>query len=136
MSAPASLRVGIDLVRISRIAESLALHGDRFKRRIFTDGEIAYAEAAPALVAERLAARFAAKEAVIKALRAVDYGIAWRDIEVCRTASGACELALHGRAAEAARSIGIDHLALSLSHEGDQATAMVVTHIRENCKHE
>ena len=68
-SSPAvagGVRVGIDLVQISRIAASLEQFGDQFMRRLFTDGEIAYATAAPALTAERLAARFAAKEAAKK----------------------------------------------------------------------
>ena len=60
--------VGIDLVRVSRVAESLAQFGERFLQRVFTDGEVAYARSAPSLMAERLAARFAAKEAAVKAL--------------------------------------------------------------------
>jgi holo-[acyl-carrier protein] synthase len=126
-----TLRVGIDLVMVSRIAESLERFGERFLRRIFTDGEIAYATAAPALTAERLAARFAAKEATIKALRLRDRGIDWRDIEVCRTATGFVELALRGAAREAAMQCGASELAVSLSHEGDLATAVVVTRVRE-----
>ena len=73
-----SVRVGIDLVMVSRISESLERFGDRFLRRVFTDCEIAYAAAAPAHTAQRLAARFAAKEATIKALRVRDHGINWR----------------------------------------------------------
>jgi len=121
-------RVGIDLVRVSRIAESLAQFGDRFLRRVFTDDEIAYASAAPALTHERLAARFAAKEATIKALAAPGDDVAWpwRDIEVHRTASGACEIRLHGAAADHARRAGAASLAVSLSHEGDYATAVVL----------
>ena len=130
MNPQATLRVGIDLVQVSRIAESLERFGERFMRRIFTDAEIAYATAAPALTAERLAARFAAKEAVIKVLGMVDRGVAWRDIEVRRTATGACEMALRGEAGEAAASLGVGELAVSLSHEGDYATAIVVTHVR------
>jgi holo-[acyl-carrier protein] synthase len=122
------LRVGIDLVRLSRIAESLQQFGDRFLRRVFTDGEIAYARAVPALTVERLAARFAAKEAAIKALGLADVGIGWRDIEVERASSGACALRLHGAAGERARADGVGELALSLSHEGDYATAVVVTY--------
>ncbi|HUJ59714.1 MAG TPA: holo-ACP synthase [Kofleriaceae bacterium] len=116
-----SLRVGIDLVQISRIAGSLDTFGERFLRRVFTDREIAYAHAAPAHAAARLAARFAAKEAAKKAL-ALD-GVSWRDLEVMREASGACTLALHGAARAAA---GEATLALSMSHEGDFATAVVI----------
>jgi holo-[acyl-carrier protein] synthase len=118
-----SLRVGVDLVQISRIAESLETFGERFLRRIFTDGEIAYACASPERTAERLAARFAAKEAARKALR-ID-GVGWRELEVARSPSGACDLVLHGAAAAAA---GARALALSMSHEGDYATAVVITH--------
>jgi holo-[acyl-carrier protein] synthase len=110
------MKIGIDLVQISRIAESVATFGDRFLHRIFTDGELAYARGVP----ERLAARFAAKEAAKKALD-LD-GVSWRDLEVVRTPSGACELVLHGRAA---RPVS---LALSLTHEGDHAAAVVIAH--------
>ncbi len=113
------LRVGIDLVQISRIAGSLEAFGERFLRRIFTDGEIAYACAAPARTAERLATRFAAKEAAKKALD-LD-GVSWRDLEVARAPSGACTMVVHGPA-------GDRELALSMSHEGDHATAVVIAY--------
>src|SRR5205814_713275 len=70
-----AMKVGIDLVDVSRIAASIDAFGDRFLRRVFTEGEIAYARSAPALTAERLAARFAAKEAAKKALELE--GVAW-----------------------------------------------------------
>jgi holo-[acyl-carrier protein] synthase len=117
-------QVGIDLVQVSRIAESLERFGERFLRRIFTEGEIAYARAEPAQMAERLAARFAAKEATIKALRLAEHPVNWRDIEVRRTTSGACEIDLHGRLAS---SWGTGPLVVSLSHEGDYATAVVIS---------
>ncbi|MBV8762377.1 MAG: holo-ACP synthase [Deltaproteobacteria bacterium] len=112
------LRVGVDLVQVSRIAASIATFGERFVQRVFTPAEAAYAT-----TPERLAARFAAKEAVKKALE-LD-GVAWRDIEVARRASGACDVVLHGAARAAADAMGA-RLALSMSHEGDYATAMVV----------
>jgi len=118
------MSVGIDLVRVSRVSESLARFGDRFLRRLFTDAEIAYATAAPALTAERLAARLAAKEAAIKALGLAEIGVGWRQIEVARRPSGRCELILHGAALEAARTFG--DLAVSLSHEDDYASAVVM----------
>ncbi|HTP40592.1 MAG TPA: holo-ACP synthase [Steroidobacteraceae bacterium] len=118
------MRVGIDLVRVSRIAESLEQFGARFLNRVFTAGEIAYASAAPALTTERLAARFAAKEAALKALGLAGRGVGWRDIEVLHGAVGP-ELRLHGAAAQA----GAVELALSLSHEGDYATAIVITQL-------
>jgi holo-[acyl-carrier protein] synthase len=119
------MTVGIDLVRVSRITESLANFGERFLRRVFTDGEIAYATATPDLAAERLAARFAAKEAAFKALGLADHGN-WRDIEVTRAPSGACALSLHGATRDAANEAGVVDLAVSLSHEGDYATAVVL----------
>lgn len=118
------MRVGIDLVRVSRIEESIARFGDRFLRRVFTDGELAYATSSPAHTAERLAARFAAKEAAIKALDLADTGVGWTQIEVTRAPSGKCALVLHGAAATAAAG---EDLAVSLSHEGDLATAIVVS---------
>jgi holo-[acyl-carrier protein] synthase len=117
------MSVGIDLVRVSRIAESLDSFGDRFLTRVFTDGEIAYATGSPAHTAERLAARFAAKEAAIKALDLSEVGMSWRDIEVTRAPSGRCALALHGAARAAAGAVA---LSVSLSHEGDYATAVVL----------
>jgi len=119
------MTVGIDLVRVSRVAESLAQFGERFLKRVFTDGEIAYATASPGLAAERLAARFAAKEAAFKALGFIDGG-SWRQIEVTRQPSGRCELSLHGAARDAAAQAGVTGIAVSLSHEGDYATAVVV----------
>jgi holo-[acyl-carrier protein] synthase len=110
------LDLGIDLVQVSRIAESVELFGDRFLKKIFTDAEIAYATSSPSQQNERLAARFAAKEATKKALGLE--GVGFRSIEVQRSASGACDLVLHGRSSPGALSV-------SLSHEGDYATAIV-----------
>ncbi len=132
MIAPETLRVGIDLVQISRIAESLDRHGERFLHRVFTDGEIAYATSAPNCTAERLAARFAAKEAAIKALGLAEHAMSWRDIEVLRAESGECALALTGEASRVADAAGIDTVAVSLSHEGDYAAAVVVAHLRDS----
>ncbi len=114
--------VGIDLVRISSIRESIESFGEKFMRRLFTPDEIAYACSAPGCTAERLAARFAAKEAARKALR-LD-GVGWRDIEVRRLPDGACELLLHGAARTAAQG---RTFALSMSHDGDHATAIVIS---------
>jgi holo-[acyl-carrier protein] synthase len=123
-----SAGVGIDLVMVSRVEASLARFGDRFLRRVFTDGEIAYAQAAPNATAERLAARFAAKEATIKALDlgAGHVGIGWRQIEVAREDSGKCRLILHGAARAAADDAGVGELSLSMTHEGDYSAAVVL----------
>lgn len=132
MTPQGTIRVGIDLVQVSRVTESVEQFGDRFLRRVFTDGEIAYATSAPAAVSERLAARFAAKEATMKALGLVEDPCDWRHIEVRRSPSGACNLALHGSVREAAARLGAETFALSMSHEGDYATAVVVTTIQQS----
>ena len=118
------VRVGVDLVQISRIEQSLAEFGEQFVRRVFTDGEAAYARSVEGGLAGRLATRFAAKEAAKKALE-LD-GVGWRDIEVMKTPSGAVQLQLHGRAREAAQAVGARDLALSLSRDGDYATATLI----------
>ena len=128
MHQPERLRVGIDLVQISRIRESLAgiivlAQLPPSPRR--TPDEIAYASAEEPLAAERFAARFAAKEAALKAFGLSHAGIDWREIEVLRHADGHCSLRLHGKAASLAGA-PLDHeTALSLSHEGDYAVAIV-----------
>ncbi|HWH85059.1 MAG TPA: holo-ACP synthase [Burkholderiaceae bacterium] len=122
---PTGLRVGIDIAQVSAIEASLAAFGERFMRRIFREGEVAYALKAPAQTAQRLAARFAAKEAAMKAFGLSEAGVAWRDIEVTRSADGACALTLHGRAADAAQRSGCTQIALSVSHDGDYAGAVV-----------
>ena len=119
------LRIGIDIAQISAIDASLASFGERFLSRIFTDGEVAYATDVPALTAQRLAARFAAKEAAMKAFDPSEAGIGWRDIEVTRNAEGACALALHARAAAIVEQSGCTEISVSLSHDGDYATAVV-----------
>jgi holo-[acyl-carrier protein] synthase len=123
-----STGVGIDLVLVSRVEASLARFGDRFLRRVFTEGEIAYARASPDATAERLAARFAAKEAAIKALGLGErnVGVGWRQIEVARDDSGRCRLLLHGRARAAADEAGVGELSLSITHEGDYSAAVVL----------
>jgi holo-[acyl-carrier protein] synthase len=119
--------VGVDLVDVSSIAQSLEDFGERFVSRIFTDDEIRYCRSrAPAAALESFAARFAAKEATIKALRAVDCGLDVRNIEVVRAADGSCNLRLSGAAADAARAAHAARLALSLSHTRDYAIAVVV----------
>ncbi|MDO9236088.1 MAG: holo-ACP synthase [Aquabacterium sp.] len=117
---------GIDIVLISRIQDSIDRFGDRFLNRVFTQDEQTYAQSSQALQAERLAARFAAKEATLKALSMADKGIAWREMEVFRHADGRCDLHLHGKAAEHARQHNVTQIALSLSHDGGYAAAIVV----------
>jgi holo-[acyl-carrier protein] synthase len=119
------MRMGFDLVEVSQVQESIARFGDAYKRRIYTEGELRYAEQGVGVCAERLAARFAAKEALIKALQPGDEGINLREIEVVRSGEGACRLALHGRMAALAESQGVRKILLSMSHDGGYAGAVV-----------
>jgi holo-[acyl-carrier protein] synthase len=117
--------VGVDIVEIARIARTLARFGRRFLRRVYTDAEIAYCRGKPS----RLAARFAAKEAVAKALGVGIFwreGVYWRDVEVIRDQRGKPGIHLAGGALERARQIGLTHWALSLSHSREHAVAVVV----------
>ena len=117
---------GIDLCEVDRIRKAVtASHGVRFVERVFTPGEIAYATRR-ASVYERYAARFAAKEAAMKALGTGWRGVAWRDFEVVNLPSGRPTLLLHGPAAEIATKMGVRHIALSLTHTAQQAMAMVI----------
>jgi holo-[acyl-carrier protein] synthase len=120
------LSVGIDLAQISQIQSSWDQFGAAYLQRIFTPSEQAYALSAPAVCAERLAARFAAKEAALKALGLANEGVSWLELEVVRAPSGACDLVLHGSAAALSHQKGLHQLALSLSHDGDFAAAIVV----------
>ncbi|TBO27906.1 holo-[acyl-carrier-protein] synthase [Aquabacterium lacunae] len=117
--------LGVDLVHVPRIARALDTFGERFLRRLFTAVEARDAGSEPMLRVERLAARFAAKEAAIKAFGLAEVGVSWRDLEVERLPGGVPVLRVHGRAAEVLRSRGIAHWALSLSHDGDHAVAVV-----------
>jgi holo-[acyl-carrier protein] synthase len=117
--------LGIDLVDVRRIRASLVDFGVRFERRLFTEQEIMDASPDPVVKAERLAARFAAKEAALKAFGLGAVGVNWRELEVVRRADGAPVLQVHGKAEIHLRQIGATHWALSLSHDGDQAIAIV-----------
>lgn len=117
---------GIDIAEVPRIADAMARYGDRFLRRIFTEDEIQYCDSKANRV-ERYAARFAAKEAAMKALgTGWSHGVRWRDIEVRRQPGGRPTIAFHGKAAEFAAKLGAAHVALSLSHTKEQAIAQVI----------
>lgn len=122
-----TLRHGIDLVEIARIADLLERHGDRFTDRCFVERERIYADAGTKRRAERYAARFAAKEAVLKALgTGWRDGISWQDIEVVRMPSGRPQLTLTGRCAALADDLGLTQWEVSLSHTDRHAVASVV----------
>jgi holo-[acyl-carrier protein] synthase len=118
--------VGLDLVEISAIASSVERFGSRFLDRIFTKDELGYCMAESEPSASRLAARFAAKEAARKVLCLGDEAIGWRSIEIVRTSSGWCDLVLHGEARALAREAGYVAFALSMTHESDYASAVVI----------
>jgi holo-[acyl-carrier protein] synthase len=121
-----SLRVGIDLVSVDAVRDSIRAHGARYLERIYTEAELRDCEGAEGTNPERLAARFAAKEATLKALRPSDEAIPWRHIEVVRHPSGWVELELSGRAAASAAAQGLSGFAVSLTHEAGYASAVVV----------
>jgi holo-[acyl-carrier protein] synthase len=117
---------GIDIADVPRIAASIARFGDRFLRRIFTEGEIHYCDKKANRV-ERYAARFAAKEAAMKAIgTGWNHGVTWRDVEVSRLPGGRPTITFHGKAAEFATKLGTRHIALSLTHTADHAIAQVI----------
>ena len=118
---------GIDLCEVENIERAMtAAYGERFRDRVFTAGEIAYAES-KANKFERYAARFAAKEAGMKALgTGWGEGVSWHDLEVINPASGRPALVLHGRAAEVAQGLGVRAISLSLTHTKSQAMALVI----------
>ncbi len=116
------LSTGVDMIEIPRIRQVLDRFGQRFLDRVFTPGEIEYCRGR----APNLAARFAAKEAAMKALGTGTRGVAWKDIEVVRAESGAPSIKLHGRGEARARRLGVLEMALSLSHSREYAIAVVV----------
>ena len=117
---------GIDIAEVPRIRQSIARFGDRFLQRIYTAGEIRYCDSKANRV-ERYAARFAAKEAAMKALgTGWSHGVRWRDCEVVRLPGGRPAIAFHGKAGEIAARLGVKQAALSLSHTAEQAIAQVI----------
>lgn len=120
------ISIGIDLAEVDRIEAAIARFGDHFLDRVFTAGEKAYC-ASKANAAERFAARFAAKEAAMKALgTGWSQGIRWRDLEVGREPTGKPLLILHGEAERRAREMGIRRWTISLTHTRAHAMAQVV----------
>lgn len=116
------VRCGVDLVDIGRFTRCLEVGGDRFLSRIFTPAELAYCRGRE----ERLAGRFAAKEAMAKLLGTGIRDLGWHEVEIVTDPAGEPNLRLHGRAVTRAQLLGIRHLALSLGHESAYAIAYVV----------
>ncbi len=122
---PVPLAVGVDIIEIPRLARAVERWGERFLRRVYTADEIAYCRGKMA----SLAARFAAKEAVGKALGVgVGWGggLSWTEIEVRNNLRGQPEVILYGRACQLAQELGLDRWAISLSHSRENAIAMVM----------
>lgn len=117
---------GIDIAEVPRVGQAIERFGERFLQRIFTPGEIRYCDSKANRI-ERYAARFAAKEAAMKALgTGWSHGVRWRDCEVMRAPGGRPTMVFHGRAGEFAAKLGVKNAALSLSHTAEQAIAQVI----------
>ncbi len=116
------VEVGVDVIEIERIKDVLSRFGERFLNRIYTEREANRYGHRPA----ELAARFAAKEAVMKALGTGVRGVRWRDIEIVSNRRGKPIIVLHETAARRARLLGFNHFAVSLTHSRTESIAMVV----------
>ncbi|MCU1233448.1 MAG: holo-acyl-carrier-protein synthase [Candidatus Solibacter sp.] len=117
---------GVDLAEVDRIRKSIERYGDRFVKRIYTTGEIAYVER-KANKFERYAARFAAKEAGMKAIgTGWRHGVTWQDFEVANLPSGKPTLRFHGVAAKFAERLGVKNVALSITHTSELGMAHVI----------
>ena len=117
---PGTTELGIDIVRIARIRRTLERFGQRFERRVLTPSEQRYVRGRPGT----MAGRWAAKEAVSKVLGLGVRGIGWRDIEIERLPTGQPAVRLRGRAAARADQLGMERIALSISHEDEYAVAI------------
>jgi len=112
--------LGIDIIRVDRIRQTLERFGDRFSQRVLTPAEQRYVRGRPGT----MAGRWAAKEAVSKVLGLGVRGIGWREIEVERLPTGQPTVRLHGRAARRAEQLGMERVAVSISHEAEYAVAV------------
>lgn len=114
--------VGVDIIETERVAKSIQQFGDRFLKRIYTERELAYCQGR----VSSLAARWAAKEAVGKALGTGIGDVSWQEIEIINTDRQCPQVQLHGAAAKLAAGLGVTKFAISLSHTKDYAVAFVV----------
>jgi holo-[acyl-carrier protein] synthase len=118
--------MGVDIAEVPRVQAAIERYGARFLNRIFTPAEIFYCES-KANKYERLAARFAAKEAALKAIgTGWKRGVTWQDVEVVRLPSGKPTMEFHGKAAEFAQRLGMKSASVSLSHTEQIAIAQVI----------
>jgi holo-[acyl-carrier protein] synthase len=117
---------GIDIAEVPRIRQSIERFGSRFLERIFTEAEMRYCDSKANRV-ERYAARFASKEAAMKALgTGWNHGVRWRDCEVVRKPGARPTMQFYGKAGEFAAKLGVKNIALSISHTEEQAIAQVI----------
>ena len=120
------ISIGVDIIEVSRVRETIE-RTPRFAERVFTEAERAYCESRGAVAAQHYAARFAAKEAALKALQTGwSGGISWQDIEVSAKDSGAPVISFHGRARELYQESGATSAHLSIAHTTEHAIAEVV----------
>lgn len=120
------MRVGIDLVSVDSVRESVSQHAEHYLKRVYSERELQDCSTPSGVDPERLAARFAAKEATLKVLRPGEVGIPWYAIELRRSPEGWVELELSGPAAALAAERGITDLAVSVTHEAGFASAVVI----------
>ena len=116
--------IGVDLVDIDRIISVLDRFPNRFRERVLTEAEARYC----GNKVERIAGRWAAKEAISKVLGLGVRGVGWREIEVLPNRAGAPQVLLHARAARRAEAMGLDEVTVSISHERHMAVAVAVAH--------
>ena len=119
-ASPGIPEVGIDIIKVDRIRVAIQKHGRRFAKRVLTDQEDAYVRDRP----ENFAGRWAAKEAVSKVLGLGVRGVGWREIEILHLPTGAPKCRLHDRALRRANQLGMEHIAVSISHEREYAVAV------------
>lgn len=118
--------IGVDIVEVRRVEDLLSRYRERFVRRVFTDAEAGYAQGS-VREAERLAGRFAVKEAVLKAFgTGKSGGILWRDVETVRGPRGRPEVILYGNARNYMNKIKGERIHVSISHDGGKAMAFVI----------
>lgn len=128
-------RVGIDLVSVETIADSITTLGDRYLERVYSPGELDDCTRAESPDPKRLAACFAGKEAAMKVLQPPkDLAIPWQDIEIRRDSAGKARLTMTGRAAKLAADAGVLKVTLSLTHERGIVSALVVAEVATSCR--
>jgi len=120
LAPPGTTELGIDIIKVERIRSALERFGPRFPKRVLTESERRYVRDRP----ETMAGRWAAKEAVSKVLGLGVRGIGWRDIEIERLPTGQPAVRLHGRAAARADQLGMERIAVSITHESEYAVAI------------